>query len=379
MDAQRAPVAADERVPLFERAREAVVGLPNVAEAAISFLTPVDGGGFTPSIAISQMSSPGRQGSAVVVPPDQNVSGNLVSPGWFATFGTPLVEGRDFTTNDRVGAPRAAVVNETFARRFLEGGSPLGRNITVYPSTPRALQMTVVGVVADAIYSSPRDPIPPTWYLPITQFDVPRFPLVRARLSVRAKAGSPVLLTKSLATAIAGVNPQLALTFRSLDDQLQASLTRERLMAQLAGFLGGLALLLAGLGLYGVTAYAISRRRAEIGIRLALGAAPAGVIRLVLVRVSLLVGAGIVVGAAVSLWASRFVGGLLYDLPSRDPATLFWAAVVLIAMGALAGWLPARRAGRIDPAVGTPGELRCYAPVPSGCSSNELRTADSRT
>lgn len=351
IDAQRAAVAADERVPLFERTRDAAVGLPNVAAASISFLTPVGGGGFTPSVAISPMSTQGQQGSALVVPPDESVSGNLVSPGWFATFGTPLVDGRDFTTNDRVGAPRAAVVNETFARRFLQGASALGRNITVYPGTPMAFEMTVVGVVADAIYSSPRDPVPPTWYLPIAQFHVPGFPLVRARLSVRARAGSPVLLTKSLATVIAGVNPQLALTFRSLDDQLRASVTRERLMAQLAGFLGGVALLLAGLGLYGVTAYAISRRRGEIGIRLALGAAPWGVIRLVLARVSLLVGAGIVVGAAVSLWASQFVDGLLYGLPPRDPATLLGAAVVLIAIGALAGWLPARRAGRIDPAA----------------------------
>ena len=350
IDAQRAPVAADERVPLFERTRDAVVGLPNVAAASISFLTPAGGGGFTPSVAISPMTQ-GQQGSALVVPPDESVSGNLVSPGWFATFGTPLIEGRDFTRNDRVGAPRAAIVNETFARRFLQGGRALGRNITVYPGTPMAFEMTVVGVVADAIYSSPRDPVPPTWYLPIAQFDLPGFPLVRARLSVRAKAGSPVLLTKSLETAIAGVNPQLALTFRSLDDQLHASLARERLMAQLAGFLGGVALLLAGLGLYGVTAYAISRRRAEIGIRLALGAAPCGVVRLVLARVSLLVGGGIAVGSAVSLWAWQFVDGLLYGLPPRDPATLLGAAFVLTAIGALAGWLPARRAGRIDPAA----------------------------
>jgi hypothetical protein len=187
------------------------------------------------------------------------------------------------------------------------------------------------------------------WYLPIAQFGIPEYPFDLARLSVRAKAGSPELLTRSVLAAIARVNPQLALTFRPLTDQIQASLTRERLMAQLAGFLGVLALLLAALGLYGVTAYAISRRRIEIAIRMALGAAPAGVIALVIVRVSLLIGGGIVAGTGVSIWASGFVDGLIYGLPPRDPATLVGAACVLCAMGALAAWFPARRAAHRDP------------------------------
>lgn len=277
------------------------------------------------------------------------LSSNLISPGWFSTFGTRLVAGRDFTDADRAGAPRVAIVNETLARRFLGGGSPIGRTITVYPNTPRALAMEVVGVAEDAVYTSPRDAVPPTWYTPIAQFDVPGFGFARVGLSVRATTGSPVLLRRSVAEAVTTVNPQLALTFRPLADQVYASLTRERLLAQLAGFFGAIALLLAGLGLYGLTAYAISRRRNEIAIRIALGAAPRGVIGAVLARVSLLVGVGIVAGAGISLWASRFVGGLIYGLPPRDPTTLLGATIVLFAIAALAGWLPARRAGRIDP------------------------------
>ena len=120
---------------------------------------------------------------------------------------------------------------------------------------------------------------------------------------MRAASGSSALLTRSIADAIASVNKDLALTFRPLSDQIGASLTQERIVAMLAGFFGALALLLAGLGLYGVTSYAVSRRRTEIGIRMALGAAPAGVVRLVLSRVSMLVGLGVLIGAGISLWA----------------------------------------------------------------------------
>jgi ABC-type antimicrobial peptide transport system permease subunit len=167
---------------------------------------------------------------------------------------------------------------------------------------------------------------------------------------VRSSAGSPALLARSVAGAIATLNPDLALTFRPLADVVNASLTQERVVATLSGFFGGLALLLAGLGLYGVTSYAVSRRRTEIGIRMALGAAPGGVVRLVLSRVAVLVGGGVLAGVALSLWAARFVETLLFGMKPRDPVTLIGAASVLAAVGALAGWLPASRASRIDPA-----------------------------
>jgi ABC-type antimicrobial peptide transport system permease subunit len=211
--------------------------------------------------------------------------------------------------------------------------------------------MEIVGVVADAAYFSAREPVPPSWYGVIAQFDVEGFPFSPIRLSVRSKAGPPAALTKPVEAAIASVDSRLALVFRPLDEQVHASLIRERLMAQLAGFFGVLALLLAGLGLYGVTAYAVSRRRSEIGIRMALGALPAGVIRLVLGRISIVVGSGIVAGAAISLWVSPVVDELIYGLRPRDSGTLAGAALVLCATAAVAAWLPTRRAVRIDPAA----------------------------
>jgi predicted permease len=349
VDPLRANIDPAQRVPLYERVREAVLALPNVADAAISHRTPLGGGGFTPPLEIPGLPLSGTAGPPQLIAADGDVFGNLISPGWFGTFGTPLAAGRDFTEGDRQGTPRVAIVNETFARRFFGGGGALGRTIIVYPGTRRALPAQIVGVAADAIYASPHERVPPTWYLPIAQFDVPEFPFASARLSVRAKAGSPDRSTRSIAAAVASVNPQLALTFRPLADQIHASLTRERLLAQLAGSLGAVALLLAGLGLYGVTAYAISRRRTEIAIRMALGAAPGGVVALVLVRVLLLAGVGIVAGTGISLWASRFVAALIHGLSPREPATLVGAAVLLCVMSALAAWLPARKAARMDP------------------------------
>ena len=345
VDPQRTNVEQSRRVALYERVLAAVRPLPGVAGAAISHLTPLGGGGFTPTVEVAGAAASLR------IEPNAEVYGNLTSPGWFATFGTPIVAGRDFADADRRGAPGVAIVNETFARRYFAGVNPLGRSLTIYPGTPRALRMQVVGVAADAIYSSPRELAPPTWYVPIAQFDVAEFPFSSIRLSVRAAAGSPAQLAASVAAAAATVEPRLVLTSRVLGAQLRAALTLDRLMAQLAGFFGGLALLLAALGLYGVTAYTLSRRRTEIGIRLALGAAPRTVVGLVLRRVSMVIAVGVIAGAILSVWALRFAAGLLYGLTPGDPATLLDAAGVLFSIGLVAAWLPARRAARTDPAA----------------------------
>ena len=152
------------------------------------------------------------------------------------------------------------------------------------------------------------------------------------------------------------MNKDIALTFRPLAEQVNSALVQERIVAMLSGFFGALALLLAGLGLYGVTSYAVSRRRTEIGIRLALGAAPSGVVRMVLGRVGLLVGAGMIVGSAISVWASKFVATLLYGLQPRDPVTLLFAASILATIGALAGWL--RSSGPTGPSSSPPRRAR---------------------
>src|SRR4029077_1060358 len=178
----------------------------------------------------------------------------------------------------------------------------------------------IVGVARDAVYDSLRDAIPPTMYQSWAQEPKPG-PSVT--IAVRAASGSPALLTRGIADALGRVDGDVTLTFKPYMDTVRAATVQERVIAMLSAFFGGLALLLAGLGLYGVMSYAVSRRRTEIGIRMALGAGPAGAVRLVFLRVALLVGLGVVAGGALSWWAARFLDAqLLFGLQPRDPWTL---------------------------------------------------------
>jgi ABC-type antimicrobial peptide transport system permease subunit len=186
----------------------------------------------------------------------------------------------------------------------------------------------------------------PTLYLPLAQGDDAGSAIV---VSVRSSSVPPRSLVKALEAALEREEPAAILTFTTLEEQVQGSLTQERLVATVAGFFGGLGLLLAAIGLYGVTSHAVTSRRAEIGIRMALGAGAHDVVRLVLKRTAKLVALGIAFGAALSAWAATYVGTLLYGLEPRDPWTFAAAAALLSAVAVLAAWLPARRASRIDP------------------------------
>ena len=216
------------------------------------------------------------------------------------------------------------------------------------------------------MYLSVRDGVRPTVYIPLAQRDAGRADgqCHHQRSFVRgvARPSNVEGLAPRVAAALTGVDRNLTFTFRPLQDRVDASLTQERLVALVTGFFGSLALLLAGLGLYGVTSYAVTRRRAEIGIRMALGAEPTSVVRLVLVRVFVLVALGVIIGTVVSWWSSQYIASLLYDLQPRDAVTLVSAAVTLTVVGAIAGWLPAYRASRIDPAQVPTGQLSGDAP-----------------
>ena len=336
--------AADARVPpsqrllMFQRVRDAVRSVPGVADAAFSFLTPVSGPILLRPIEGRAISERERMSSV-----------NLVSPGWFRTLGTRIVAGREFVDTDRAGTSPVVVVNEAFVRKFLNLSNPLGQDVRMGIVGPNPGAAEVVGVAEDAVYSSLREGAPPTVYFPLAQLH--SVPPASLTLTVRSEAASPLQMTRSIAAAIGTIDPEAALAFRPLTEQINASLVQERILALLSGFFGGFAVLLAGLGLFGVTAYSVSRRRREIGIRMALGAAPGSVIRLVLGRVCLVIAAGVVIGAAASMWTTQLTAPLLFGLEPRDPATLALAIATLSGTGLLAALPPAWDASQVDPSV----------------------------
>jgi putative ABC transport system permease protein len=327
------------RRELFERLRQAAASTPGVKSAELSRVQLLTGGGWNTQVDLPDA----LRGTPAIRSPWVNG----ITPGWFQTYGLRLLSGRDLTADDRLGRPVVAVVNQAFVRRFFKGESPLGKHFHRGLPGGRQLDTEVVGVVSDSVYRSVRDGSPAIIYVALNQLEDLDSSLT---LSVELGSGSFGDLQRRLSAALVAVDPGVAFTMRPFADRMRSTIAQEKLVAILSGFFGGLALLLAGVGLYGVTAYGVSRRRTEIGVRMALGAEPAGVIRLVLGRVAWLVGTGVVVGASVSYWAAKYVGPvLLFGLQPRDTSTFITAAFVLIAVGLVTAWLPARRASRIDP------------------------------
>ncbi len=347
VDAAQASVKPPDRATFYQRLVDAAATVPGVESAAASDKTPFDRGNASGFVRVS--GAPREVAS-------ESISSRIsyITPAWFATYGIPLRAGRVFDMHDRNGGMPVLIVNEAFVRKFFPAGNALGSAVTLalgqreeYTMGPR----TVIGVVGDTIYSSLREASQAIVYLPLAQYDLPIPPFAFINVTVRAAAGSPSALAAGVKGALASVDKNLMVRSSTLDIHVNDSLRQERILALLTGSFAALGLLLAGLGLYGVTAYAVTRRRTEIGIRMALGAVQTTVVRLVVSRVARLVGIGVVAGTVASLWLSRFVASLLYGLEPGDPTTLLVAVVVLGAVGITAALLPAMRASRIDPAA----------------------------
>lgn len=336
LDLQPSTVAPDERGALLERLNEAVAGTSGVTSAAVSLMTPVSGGGWNNTVGASPVGPPDRSRMTWL---------NATTPGWFETMGVQVLEGRDFDAGDRLGGTSVAVVNQTFAQRFLEPGPPVGQTVFLNRGD-RGTAYTVVGLVGDAVYRSPREGRVPTLYVPVAQQEE-IWPNVA--LTVRAAGGQRAAVEREVAAALTRTDPGTSFTFRTFDQLLEATVTQERLVALLSSFFGGLALLLAGIGVYGIVAHAVRAREAEIGVRVALGAEPRRIVRLVFRGVGVLIASGLALGLAGALWAARFVETLLFELDARDPWTLAGAIAVLTLVGVVAAWVPARRAARLDP------------------------------
>jgi predicted permease len=308
---------------------------PGVVSAAEVGMTPISGSGWNEGVRPDAFTGESK-----------NAFFNRYGPGYLKTMGTSLLAGRDFDERDTVGAPKVAVVNEAFAKRFFEGGNPVGHTFRVEADAGKPDRIyQIVGLVRNTKYYALREDFIPIGFYPMAQDENPGNDTT---LVVRT-AGRPQDAFHALKAAIAEVNPAFVLELRVLTVQIEESLLRDRLMAVLAGAFGVLAALLAAIGLYGVIAYMVARRQNEIGVRMALGADRASVIRLVLREAMMLLAAGLVIGVGLALWLGRAAAKLLFGLKSNDAVTFVAAAVLLGVAAAAAAYVPARRASGMDP------------------------------
>ena len=332
VDMQRAHTNLADRTFLYQRIVDAAASVPGVAHAGGSIWTPVDGGM--------------RMGDS-----QSRVEFNFVTPGWFAAYGTTVRSGRDFTVRDTAGAAPVVVVNEAFARALRPGRSPVGETIPYPRSREGEVQRTIVGVVGDTVFDSQREGIQPIVYLPVAQAGIEPGNLTEISVGVRPAAGSPLQIARSVGAAIIGVSPGLSFTFRVMTDHVDGSVRRERIVAVLSELFGALALVIAALGLYGVTSYTVNRRFSEIGIRMALGAQRTQVFGLVLGHSLTLTSVGIVLGLAGATATTQYVRGMLFGITPLDPSTFIAVAVIFAIVATVAAAIPAHRATKVDPLV----------------------------
>jgi len=337
---QDANVSPGQRLETYREIERRLRVLPGVTSASRSLNTPISGVGWTSNI---------RPDSSVALTGDNAVAFfNAISPAYFETLRIPLLAGRNFNDLDVKTAPQVAIVDQTFARRFYPDINPVGRyfRLDTAPGEP-ALLFQIVGLTRNSNYLAVPDETLPTVYYPLSQFSL-EHPYENYELRTPT---APAALSHLVEQAIAGVNKGISVEFRTLTQQVNDSISQERLLALLSGFLGALALLLAMVGLYGTLSYLVTQRHTEFGVRMALGAQPDSILRLVMYDLVLVLAGGLAAGICISLAATRVLQQMLFGLSPRDAATIVAAAAVLSAVALLAGYLPARRATKVDPMV----------------------------
>jgi predicted permease len=277
----------------------------------------------------------------------QNAYFNQTGPGFFQTMAIPLVAGRDFDERDATASPKVAIVNEAFARTVFNGTNPLGHSFRVeeYAGKPDSVYQ-IVGLTRNSKYQELREDLHPIAYLAMSQAADQDGSTVDYVLRMNGPVKGVLAAVKA---SVAGVSPGIGIEFWILTERIKETLLRDRLMATLSGAFGLLAGILATLGLYGVMAYMVARRRNEIGVRMALGADRAHVVRMVLREAGFLLAAGLVIGTGLALWLGRAATSLLYGLKPYDATALAGAIAALITVGLVASYGPARRAAGVHP------------------------------
>jgi predicted permease len=342
--------ATGPRSVLYQQIASSVAELPGVAHASVSINTPANRGvGLLVGYTVRGLPELPRDELGTLV--------NFVTPGWFPTYGLQVRSGRTIEAYDTRQAPLVAVANEAFERKFFRGNQAVGGTILEAmgpPGRPRESR-TVVGVVGNMVDQSLRREAIPSVYLPLSQWVLPFPEPDQVSVSVRAATGSPTALARAVSERLLAIDRRLSFTFRPLEQQIDAARHQERVIAWLSTFFGGLALLLAAIGLFGIASSTVVRRRSEIGVRLALGAQRGDVVRLALGQTIVATMTGLAIGLAAAAALSHYLQAMLFGITPLDPVTFVAAPIVLTLVAVVACLIPARRATSIDPMVA----LRC--------------------
>jgi len=339
-DLNTAKVPRDQQFSTCEAIEARLRALPGVISASRSVMTPVSGSGWNNYIHTEWSKALAGRASVVWF--------SFISPGYFETLRMTLLAGRNFNHGDTHTGPAVVIVNQTLAHRFFPNLDPIGKTIRTTDSKDKpGPPIEVVGIVKDSKYRSTREEPSPIAFFPATQIPGER----EAETFELRTAIRPSALVSAVQAAVGGVNKQIPLEFHTLAEQVNDSMVQERMLALLSGFFGALALLLAMIGLYGTLSYLVAQRQTEFGIRMALGAEPGSILRLVMRSVIAVLAVGVVAGIAISLAATRVLQQLLFGLGPRDAGTMIAAVAVLSVVALIAGYLPARRATKVDPMV----------------------------
>jgi predicted permease len=339
----------DKLAAFYQTLQEQLERAAGVRSASYALYSPMEGNNWSGGIGID--------GRPPVPGESLNSSWNRIGPRYFDTVGTRVLRGRVIDERDTPSSAHVAVVNATFVRRFFEDANPIGRRLGLF-GPKNAADYEIVGVVEDVKYTQANRPTRPMIFLPAFQLSTyddaasrsvqARSTLMRA-IVIRSAPGATGL-EASIRRTLAGIDPNLAvLRIDALDDQVAFSFRLERLMSRLTSAYGGLALMLAAIGLYGVTAYGVARRTREIGVRMALGADRTRIMKTVLRGPVLQTVAGLAIGFPLAVLAGRALSTQLYEIGQADPLVISGAALILLVSAILAAVLPARRAASVDP------------------------------
>ncbi|MGB9147695.1 MAG: ABC transporter permease [Acidobacteriaceae bacterium] len=352
IDPQMAGYQAPQTDAFFRQLHDTLAAIPGVRNVTYSTYSPMEGDNWGEEVYIEGQTPPppgsGRNGASWV----------RASPGYFENIGTKIIAGRGFTEQDNATAPNVAVVNEAFAKRFFKNGDALGQHFGDFDQK-FAGNFTIVGVTENTQYWDPDSTIRPMFFLPASQWITYQEKMLQmeenvSRLEMNAveiqTVGAVPGLEAQVRRALTQINPNLTmLNFETFQQQVQDEFSQSELMVKLTSVFGLLALVLAGIGLYGVTAYSVAQRTSEIGIRMALGANRGGIVKMVLRSAFLQAGIGLVIGIPGAIVAGHFMASQLYGVRPWDPAVLVSTAVILAIAAFLAAVIPARRAAGVEP------------------------------